>query len=78
MLPPFRRAISHRATQLTKYSRRTDINSCFFGGRNGTGGAGGGGFFTRRAFKVGAAQRSEITVDAAAGVEGGQRTVVRR
>lgn len=35
MLPPFRRAISHRATQLTKYSRRTDINSCFFGGRDG-------------------------------------------
>lgn len=32
-----------------------------------------GGFFTRRAFKVGAARRNaEITVDAAAGLEGGQ------
>lgn len=64
MLPPFRRAISHRAMRLTKYSRLTDINSCFFGGRKreGEGERGGGaerwrteveGFFTRRAFKVG-------------------------
>lgn len=67
MPPPFRCAISHRVTRLTKYSRRTDIITAGF--FSGVGGERGdrtweepvvrgefGCFFTRRrAFKVGVA-----------------------
>lgn len=67
--------ISHRASRLTKYSRRTDINSCFFFAYEGRGRSQWrfGGFFAGRGPLKSVRRNAEITVDAAAGAEGGPR-----